>query len=151
MKTQRLIIISIAVAFAFVPQLLRTSAAAAEPDNLRGLYAARLISPRPGEVVYPGQKVRVVWESLLPKLPVDLSWCESEIWLSLDGGKSFPFVITPVGLDLMARTLTFDWTVPNTPTNEAVLDIRFGCQQYFPENRSVQARSSFVIAKPGAQ
>ena len=151
MKTQRLIIISIAVAFAFAPQLLRTSTAGAGPDGLQGLYAAKLISPRPGEVVYPGQKVRVVWESLLPKLPVDLSWCESEIWLSLDGGKSFPLIITPVGFDLSARTLIFDWTVPNTPTNEAVLDIRFGCQQYFPESRSVQARSSFVIGKPGAQ
>ena len=152
MKTRRLIITSIALAFAFAPQLLKTSTAgAAGPDNPQGLYAAKLLSPLPREVVYPGQRVRVVWESLLPKLPVDLSWCETEIWLSLDGGKSFPFVITPIGFDLSAGTRTFDWTVPNMPTNEAVLDIRFGCQQYFPESRSVQARSSFVIAKASGQ
>ena len=134
MNTRRLIITSIAVAFAFAPQLLKTSTAAgaAGPDSPQGLYAAKLLSPLPREVVYPGQRVRIVWESLLPKLPVDLSWCETEIWLSLDGGKSFPFVITPIGFDLTARTLTFDWTVPNTPTNEAVLDIRFGCQAVFP-------------------
>jgi hypothetical protein len=150
MKIQRVIITSIALVFASVPQLLKTSTAA-EPDRLQGLYAASLISPRHGEVVYPGQTVRVVWESFLPKLPVDLSACETEIWLSLDGGKTFPFVITPLGLDLNARTLTFDWTVPNTPTNEAVLDIRFGCQQFFPESRSIQARSSFVIGKAGVQ
>ena len=151
MKRERLVIISIAVAFAFAPQLLMTSTAAAGPVSLQRPYAARLLSPCPGEVVYPGQKVRVVWESFIPKLPVDLSYCESEIWLSLDGGKSFPFIITPVGFDLTARTLTFDWTVPNTPTNEAVLDIRLGCQQYLPESRSIQTRSSFVIAKPVAQ
>ena len=39
----------------------------------------------------------------------------------------------------------FDWTVPNTPTNEAVLDIRFGCLNIYPETRSLQLRSAFVI------
>ena len=39
----------------------------------------------------------------------------------------------------------FDWTVPNTPTNEAVLDIRFGCLNLYPETPSVQIRSAFVI------
>jgi hypothetical protein len=27
----------------------------------------------------------------------------------------------------------FDWTVPNTPTNQGVLDIRFGCLNIYPE------------------
>jgi len=152
MNKRRLIITLIAVAFAFAPQLLKTStASAAGPDSPRGLYQAKLLSPLPREVVYPGQRVRIVWELLLPKLPVGLSGCESEIWLSLDGGRTFPFVITPIGFDLTASTLTFDWTVPNTPTKEAVLDIRFGCEAYFPESRSVQARSSFVIGKATTQ
>ena len=148
MKPQQLIIALIAVAFAFAPQLLKTStAASAGLDSQEGKYAAKLVSPQAGDVVFPGQKVRIVWEELLPKLPVDLSWCEAEIWLSLDGGKSFPFVITPIHLDPNPnRIVSFDWTVGNTPTAAAVLDIRFGCEQFFPESRSVQSASSFVIA-----
>ena len=103
-----------------------------------------------GEVVFPGQKVRIVWEASLPKLPVDLSWCEAEIYLSLDGGRSFPVIITPVHLDPINRILSFDWSVGNTPTAAAVLDIRFGCEQYFPETRSVQTASSFVIGQSAA-
>jgi len=40
----------------------------------------------------------------------------------------------------------FDWTVPNTPTNAAVLDIRFGCLNIYPETVSLQVQSSFVIS-----
>lgn len=148
MKTRGFVVTLFAVAFAFAPQLLKTStAASAEPDNQQGRYAAKLVSPQAGDVVFPGQKVRIVWEALLPKLPVDLSWCEAEIYLSLDGGKSFPFIITPLRLDPNSRTLSFDWTVPNMPTAAAVLDIRFGCEQYFPETPSVQNASSFVIGQ----
>jgi hypothetical protein len=146
MKTRGFVVTLFAVAFAFAPQLLKTSTAA--PDAQQGTYAAKLVSPQAGDVVFPGQKVRIVWEALLPKLPVDPSWCEAEIWLSLDGGKSFPFIITPIHLDPNpSRIVSFDWTVGNTPTAAAVLDIRFGCEQYFPETRSVQTASSFVIGQ----
>src|SRR5436190_538321 len=148
MKTRGFVVTLFAAAFAFAPQLLKTStAASAEPDGPEGRYAAKLVSPHAGDVVFPGQKVRIVWEELLPKLPVDPSWCEAEIRLSLDGGKSFPFVITPIHFDPNPnRIVSFDWTVGNTPTAAAVLDIRFGCEQFFPESRSVQSASSFVIA-----
>ena len=149
MKPHQFIITLIAVAFAFAPQLLKTSTAA-ELDGQQGTYSARLISPQAGQVVYPGQKVHIVWEALFPKLPVDPSWCEAEIWLSLDGGKSFPVLITPWHFDPNVRTLSFDWIVPNMPTAAAVLDIRFGCEQYFPETRSVQAASPFVIGQAPA-
>ena len=33
------------------------------------------------------------------------------------------------------------------PTNQAVLDIRFGCEQFFPETYAPQPASAFVIAK----
>jgi hypothetical protein len=148
MKPQQLIITLIAVAFAFAPQLLKTSTAgAAGLDGQQGKYAAKLISPQAGDVVYPGQKVRIVWEALLPKLPVDPSYCEAEIRLSLDGGKSFPIIITPLWLGSNSRTFSFDWTVLNTPTAAAVLDIRFGCEQFFPETPSVQDASPFVIGQ----
>jgi hypothetical protein len=148
MKTRGFVITLFAVAFAFAPQLLKTSTAGSAEPSQQGWYAAKLVSPQSGDVVFPGQKVRIVWQALLPKLPVELSWCEAEIYLSLDGGKTFPIIITPLRLDPISETLSFDWTVPNTPTAAAVLDIRFGCEQYFPETRSVQTASSFVIG-PG--
>ena len=148
MKTRGFVVTLFAVAFAFAPQLLKTSSAA--PDDPQGKYAAKVVSPQAGDVVFPGQKVKIVWEALYPKLPVDLSWCEKEIWLSLDGGKSFPFIITPWHFDPNFRIGSFDWTVWNTPTAAAVLDIRFGCEDYFPETRSVQTASSFVIGQSAA-
>ena len=151
MKTRGFVVTLFAAAFAFAPQLLKSStAASAEPDGPQGRYAAKLVSPHAGDVVFPGQKVRIVWEELLPKLPVDPSWCEAEIYLSLDGGKSFPIIITPLHLGSENGILSFDWTVLNTPTTAAVLDIRFGCEQYFPETRSVQTASSFVIGSSAA-
>jgi hypothetical protein len=143
MKIRGFIVTLFAVAFAFAPQLLKTSTAA--PDAQQGTYAAKLVSPQAGDVVFPGQKVRIVWEALYPKLNVPLSWCEAEIRLSLDGGVTFPFIITPLQMGPDNSVRSFDWTVPNTPTAAAVLDIRFGCEQYFPEARSIQTASSFVI------
>ena len=145
MKARGFVAILFAVAFAFAPQLLKTSTAA--PDAEQGKYSAKLVSPQAGDVVFPGQKVEIVWEASFPKLPVNLSWCETEIYLSLDGGQSFPVIITPIHLDPNPSTtiLSWDWTVGNTPTAAAVLDIRFGCEQFYPETRSVQTASSFVI------
>ena len=40
----------------------------------------------------------------------------------------------------------FDSIVPNTPTNAAVLDIRFGCLNIYPETSSLQVQSAFVIS-----
>ena len=59
-----------------------------------------------------------------------------EIFLSLDGGRSFTYCITP---QLPPTVRFFNWTVPNMPTNQAVLDIRFGCEWYYPENYSPSA------------
>jgi hypothetical protein len=135
MKTRGFVALFV-VAFAFAPQLLRTSSAAT------GTYAAKLISPTAGQILFPGQRVKVEWKTVLPN--VDLSYCECEIYLSLDGGRSFPFRITP---SLDPRATYFYWTVPNTPTRAAVLDIRFGCEGYYPESYSPQIASPFVIAQ----
>jgi hypothetical protein len=137
MKTQRFIITLFALTFAFAPQLFRT--ASAEPRGPK--YSAQLISPIAGEVLVPGQVVRVEWTSVLPKV-VDLSWCETEIRLSLDGGTTFTWITG----ERDPRVKYFDWTVPNTPTNAAVLDIHFGCLGYYPETESLQVRSAFVIS-----
>ena len=109
-------------------------------------YSARLISPTAGQVLYPGQKVRVEWEARLPH--IQAAGCEMELVLSLDGGTTFNTWITPP-LDPKARY--FYWTVPNTPTNAAVLDIRFGCEVFYHESRSAQTDSPFVIMPAAGQ
>ncbi len=108
-------------------------------------YSARLISPTAGQVLYAGQTVRVEWQARLPH--TDAVGCEMELVLSLDGGSTFNIYITPP-LDPQARY--FYWTVPNTPTNAAVLDIRFGCDLHYPESYAPQPASMFTIAKGGA-
>jgi hypothetical protein len=40
----------------------------------------------------------------------------------------------------------FDRTVPFVATNEAVLNIRFGCLNLYPETSSLQVQSAFVMA-----
>ena len=141
MKTRGFIVTLFVVAVAFAPQLSKTSSAAPAPEFRSG-YSAKLISPTAGQVLFPGQQFRVAWKSMLPN--VDLSYCEAEIYLSLDGGNTFPFRLTP---PLDPNIGFFYWTVPNTPTNAAVLDIRFGCEGYYPESYSPQTASPFVISQ----
>ena len=109
-------------------------------------YSARLISPTAGQVLYSGQRVRVEWEATIPKTKA--VGCEMELVLSLDGGSTFNIYITPP-LDPKARY--FYWTVPNWPTEAAVLDIRFGCEQFYPESYAPQPASTFVIARQSGQ
>jgi hypothetical protein len=84
----------------------------------------------------------VEWKSTLPNM--DLTGCEREVWLSLDGGRTFMSCITPI---LAPKADSYLWTVPNLPTNAAVLDIRFGCEGWYPESYAPQPASTFVIAK----
>ena len=136
MKLQRSILALVALAFVLSPQSPGT--ALAQADKRR--YSARLISPRAGEILEPGQVVRIAWTANFPD--VDLSMCETEVLLSLDGGKTIYMLLTE---QRNPRIQYFDWTVPNTPTNQAVLDIRFGCLNIYPETSSLQLRSPFVI------
>ena len=135
MKSSRFIITLFAVTFAFAPQSFRT--ASAERGRLQ--YRATLISPKAGEVLVAGQVVRVQWRAVFPN--VDLNWCEAEIRLSLDGGTAFTWITG----ERDPREQYFNWTVPNTPTNAAVLDIQFGCLGHYPETASIQVQSPFVI------
>jgi hypothetical protein len=135
MKTRTFVATLFLLAFAFVPS--RLWALPPPPP----LYTPTLISPQAGQVLYPGQIVRVEWKpSISYTWP---SYCELELWLSLDGGRSYTLPITP-SLDPNARF--FYWTVPNMPSNAAVLQIRFGCEPMFPESYYPQTASSFTIA-----
>ena len=135
MNTRGLLAIACAVALSAAPQLVTTA-------NAGGIYSAKLISPRVGQVLYPGQHIRVEWKSVLPDVN-GLTGCEMEVWLSVDGGRTF---LMPVSPWLNPRSKFFDWTVPNMPTNAAVLDIRFGCEVFYPETYAPQPASTFVIA-----
>ena len=135
MNTRGLLVTIFALALSVAPQLVSISSAA-------GTYSARLISPRLGQVLYPGQQIKVEWQATLPK--TDAGGCEMELWLSLDGGRTFTACLTP---HIDPHSKSFDWIVPNLPSNAAVLDIRFGCEWYYPESYSPQPASTFVIAK----
>jgi len=137
MKTQRLLLALLALTFALAPQSPRTASAQAYQKK----YSAKLISPRPGQVLIPGQVVRIEWTANFPD--VDLTMCETEILLSLDGGKTTYMLLTE---QRNPRVQYFDWTVPNAPTNAAVLNIRFGCLNLYPETSSLQVQSAFVIS-----
>ena len=138
MKIGGLVLIMVAVALGFVPQFVDTSSA----QTARRAYSAKLISPAAGQVLRPGETVRVEWKSRLPN--IYLGACEMEVWLSLDGGRTFTTWISPW---LDPKTQYFYWTVPNWPTEEAVLDIRFGCEPGYPESYAPQPASTFVIAQ----
>ena len=138
MKTHGLLVTVFALALNCAPQFVDTSNAASDK------YSAQLISPTAGQVLYPGQNVRVEWTANIPK--TQAGGCEMEVWLSLDGGMHFTLCLTP---HIDPKATFFYWTVPNTPTNAAVLDIRFGCEWYYPESYSPQPASMFTIAKSG--
>jgi hypothetical protein len=133
MKIRGFVVAFLAVALSFAPQFVNAS-------NGAGGYFSRLISPMLGQVLYHGQQFRIEWTPTFPKM--DLNGCEMEIWLSLDGGRTFTHWITFTSVN----NKYYDWTVPNTPTNAAVLDIRFGREMpYYPESYSPQPASTFVI------
>ena len=138
MKVQRLILILLALlalSFVFAPKSLTTASAARKKH-----YSARLISPKAGDVLTAGQVVRVEWTANFPD--VDLNMCETEIRLSLDGGATTYMWITGFRDPAVQY---YDWTVPNTPTRTAVLDIHFGCLGIYPETPSPQVQSTFAI------
>ena len=137
MKTlARFVMTLLLLAFALVPS--RTMALPPPPPN----FSPVLISPTAGQILYAGQKIRVEWKNLVPTKDPYPAWCEIELWLSLNGGQTWAFQITP---SMDPNTRFFYWTVPNTPTTAALLDIRFGGEPFYPESVHTQNGSPFVI------
>lgn len=135
MKTRSLILTVLALTFALAPSTPNTAFAKGKNS-----YSARLVSPKAGQVLKPGQVVRIEWTADYPE--VDLDMCEMEILLSIDGGHVYNFVSEQRN----PKIQFYNWTVPATPTKTAILDIRFGCLALYPETPSPQIRSTFVIA-----
>ena len=86
MNTRGLLAAIFAMALGAAPQVVSNASAG-------GTYSATLISPRVGQVLYPGQQIRVEWKSALPN--INLGACEMEVWLSVDGGRTFTTWISP--------------------------------------------------------
>lgn len=141
-KTAGLIITLFLLAMVFAPSRILALPPPPPP------FYPTLISPTAGQVLYPGQKVRVEWKTSIPNAIRYPTWCEIELWLSLDGGRTYTMRITP---SMDPNTRFVYWTVPNTPTNSALLDIRFGGEPFFPESYHTQNGSPFVISSAGSQ
>jgi hypothetical protein len=83
--------------------------------------------------------VRVEWTADFPAVPLDM--CETEILISIDGGNVYNYITSQRN----PKIQFFNWTVPETPTKNAILDIRLGCFALYPETPSPQIRSTFSI------
>jgi hypothetical protein len=109
----------------------------------------RMLTPRKEQAFRPGDRVMITWEFVWPRgTREDPSmWCEQEIFLSLDGGKTNARRVT---VRLAPQARSFEWTVPNTPTDNAVLDLHYGCDTTSSpvEKRNVQRQARFRILKP---
>jgi hypothetical protein len=102
-----------------------------------------LISPAAGETLEVGQKVKVSYRATIPD-DLDLTWCEQEAYLSIDGGQTFVRRITG---QLSPLATSFDWIVPDMPTEQAVLNLRFGMDggPGRAETSHIQANNVFRI------
>lgn len=101
-------------------------ALAALPAAAGGSGRPTLLVPGSGQTLRAGSEVTIQWTA-------DLTPCarqflgEQEINLSVDGGRTFPYRITP---RLTYADRSFVWRVPNLPTEQAILDLRYGCEDH---------------------
>lgn len=111
--------------------------ACAEPEG----PPVRLVSPRAGATLVAGSTAELEWAPLgvFADLPEVEEW---EGFLSLDGGATYPVRITP-HLDQDLRRVR--WQVPDLPTPNASILLRFGNEQ---RETAVELPSRFSIAAP---
>src|ERR1700757_4773522 len=86
-----------------------------DPASMLGMppppppYSPVLISPHAGQVLYSGERIKVEWKTSMPANVDYPSYCEIELWLSLDGGSTYTMRITP---SMDPNTTFFYWIVP---------------------------------------
>ena len=110
---------------------------AALPALAEGEEMARLVSPSAGDELVAGSFATIEWEGLA--LPEHAE--EWEAFLSLDGGRTWPVRVTP-HLNISIRRFTFQ--VPDLPTREARILLRFGDERQ--EEVGMEAPQLFSIA-----
>jgi len=101
----------------------------------------RLLSPAAGERLEAGELAWIEWSAE----PRDLASPETEweAFLSIDGGRTYPIRLTP-HLDLALRGFAFE--VPNVPSRDARLLLRFGDER---TERIFEAPTRFEIGASG--
>lgn len=106
----------------------------------------RQTKPLRGETFRAGDTVRIEWEFVDGNGVIltedERRWCEQEIFLSIDGGLTNERRIT-LRLDPSVRAS--DWIVPNLQTENAVLDIHFGCEADGLPHETPNVQKSFVF------
>jgi hypothetical protein len=103
--------------------------------------------PTSGQAFTPGETVEILWTTTVPK-GLDCSWCEQEIYLSLDGGQTLSRRITR---QLGPDAGKFSWLVPDTPSNNAMLVMQFGIEgSLSSEIRPTQSSAQFQILPAAA-
>ena len=118
-------------------------AASALPALAQAPPPIRLLAPAADAALVAGDEAEIAWEphasfSTLGRVE------EWEAFLSLDGGATYPFRLTP-HLDQDLRR--FRWRVPAVPSADARLLFRFGDER---SEVAVAVPQRFVIAAPAA-
>ncbi|MBV8201688.1 MAG: hypothetical protein JOZ15_13785 [Acidobacteria bacterium] len=112
---------------------------AAAPRGEPGERRIELLSPRPAIPLVAGGTAVLQWAPLpgLAGLPAREEW---EAFLSLDGGRSYPFRITPHLDSDLRRTL---WEVPSVASADVRLLLRFGDER---RETAIELPQRFTIA-----
>lgn len=120
--------------------LLLVAAAAAEP-RVQGAagaeLAVRLVAPAPAAPLPAGGAVELAWDFAAAAPAGATEW---EVFLSLDGGESYPVRLTP-HLDLAHRRVTV--RLPATPSRDARFLLRVGNER---EEVGVELPGVFTLA-----
>lgn len=120
--------------------LLLVAAAGAEPrltSSEGPALAVQLLAPSPTAPLPAGGSVELAWDFVASPPAGATEW---EIYLSLDGGRSYPVRLTP-HLDLTRRRVTV--RLPATPSREARFLLRVGDER---EEVGVELPGVFTLA-----
>lgn len=108
------------------------------------IITTRMTSPADGASLIPGQELSVSWEVDVPK-DMDVTWCEQEIFLvNRETGREHRLT-RELGGAVRKHTII----IPYLITSDAILDIRYGCQQgpYLFEAPNPQNHAVFLIGQ----
>ena len=106
------------------------------------LAAPGFLRPAAGDRLESGTVVELLWN--LDAVPSDAQ--ESELVLSLDGGRTFPIRLTA---DFDSATRKILWRVPALPTDQARLALRAGNDEEPAQETFQLVSAAFVISGSG--
>lgn len=129
------------VSSAWAAQLPARQAEAADGTSA-AVEVVRLRAPLAGEVLAAGSTATLAWDASAgwERLPAHAEW---EAFLSLDGGRTWSFRLTP-HLDSDLRQVS--WVVPELPSRDVRLLLRFGEER--GEGEAARAAHETAIVWP---